>query len=166
MRPEFIVGVVMAAFPDEMKIELAEKVGKRVGVEGFDSLTVSRAESHAIGVGSGMMLDGFGKGGLEEAFGTESGSRDGLVEAVEKHRSVAGTGAEDANDPAVAAVGGMWAENGKRIGVAPRDEGVNLGVEVSAGSVVQSGDVLFFSHARSSERGSGAGTSVHGALKG
>src|SRR5580658_1010425 len=128
MRAEFFVGVVVAALAHEMKIELAKKKGKGVSVEGFDGFAISGAIADAIGAGSGCGLPRFRECGFKESFGTQAACRYGFGCALQEDAGVGRARVEEANDPAVAA--GMWPEEREGIGVAAREHGINLGLEL------------------------------------
>src|SRR5258705_8382874 len=68
---ELIVGVVVAAFAHQVKIELAEEERERVSIELLEGCAGGEAILNAIGGGSGAILLSFGKGGFREAGGAE-----------------------------------------------------------------------------------------------
>src|SRR5258707_9063144 len=71
MCAEFFVGVVVAAFVHQMKIEVGEQVGKSVGVEDFERFAVVGASLNfvAAGLGGGGLIGR--PTGFEEAFRAE-----------------------------------------------------------------------------------------------
>ena len=68
MRAEFFVGVVVATFAHQMQIELAEQIGKGVGVKGFDGFAVARAIANAIRGRRWQPLLRIGKRDFKKAF--------------------------------------------------------------------------------------------------
>ena len=56
MRTQFFVGVVVAAFAHEVKIKLAEEIGKGISVKGFDGSAVAGVKPNAVGIRSGRAL--------------------------------------------------------------------------------------------------------------
>jgi hypothetical protein len=131
VRTEFFVGVIMAAFTDQMEVEIAEEIWERIGIVDFKGVAGVRAALDFVagGFGSGGLTGG--PGGFEEAFWAElDGVSDfgGRVRRIlEDQASFGGPGEEEANGPAVR--NGVRAKKGKRIGIASGEEDVDLGVE-------------------------------------
>src|SRR5437773_10262197 len=73
---ELIVGVVVAAFAHQVKIELAEKERECVSVELLEGRAGGKAILNAVGGGRGALLLSFGERGFKEAVGTELGCFD------------------------------------------------------------------------------------------
>src|SRR5215813_3894525 len=71
VRAELFVGVVVAAFGHEVKIEIAELVGECVGVDEFerDAFVSAALNFVTAGFGGGGLAGG--PCGFEEAFGAE-----------------------------------------------------------------------------------------------
>ena len=143
----FFVHVVVAAFAHEVKIELAEEIGESVSVASFDGFAVTGAIANAVRAGSGCAMERIGQRGFKKSFRAQAARGSGFGGALEEDTGVGGAGAEEANDPAVA--GRMRAEQSERIGVAAREQGVDLrfdaripGWRGSAG--VRRGGWLFF----------------------
>ena len=124
----------MAAFPDEMEIEIAQEEWKSVRVENFEGFT-------GVSAALNFVATRFRSGGLigrpdrfEQAFGTKfygvgnfCGRDNGIFE---DDAGFGGPGDEEADGPA----SGNWmgAENAEGIGVLSGEQSVNAGVEVGA----------------------------------
>lgn len=132
MRAKLFVGVEVAAFADEMKIEVREEKRKGVGIEDFKGFAGVGAELNfvAAGLWSGGLIgrpDGF-----EEAFwakpnGVSNFCRrdDGILES---DAGFGGPGNQETNGPAFRY--GMRAENAEGIGVCSGEEGIGASVEI------------------------------------
>jgi len=122
---EFFIGVIVAAFAHEVKIEVAEEIGEGVGVEDFEGFAVM---SPALD----FIAGGRGSGGLtgrprsfEEAFGAEVDGVGDFCRAFQRNRGFGGPRKENTDGPS--AGDGMRPKEGKRIGVASGKECVDLG---------------------------------------
>ena len=104
MRAEFFVGVEMAAFADQVEIEVAEKERESVGIENFKLLA-------SVGAALDFVTAGFRSArligrpdGFEEAFGAEFDGvgnfcrRGGWI--LENDAGFGGPGKEEAYGPA------------------------------------------------------------------
>jgi len=132
MRAKFFVGGEVAAFADEVKIEVSEEKREGVGIENFERLISVTAALNfvATGFGSGGLIrwpDGF-----EEAFGAEFHGigyfcgRDGGI--FENDTGFLGPGNEEADSPAFG--NRMRAEDVERIGVCCGEQGIGADVEI------------------------------------
>ena len=132
MRAEFFVGVEVAAFADEVEIEVGEEKRESVRIENFEGFAGVGAELNFVtaGLGGGGLIgrpDGF-----EEAFGTKFDGvgnfcrrDDGIFEG---DAGFGGPGNQEANGPAFG--DGMRAEDAEGIGVGSGEEGIGADVEV------------------------------------
>jgi len=132
MSAEFFVGVEMAAFANEVKIEIGKKEWKSVRVEDFERLA-------GLGAALNFVASGFGRGGLirrpdglEESLGPEfdgvgnfCGGDDGILE---DDAGLGGPGNEKPDGPS----GGdrMRAENTEWVGVCAGEERVGAHVKI------------------------------------
>jgi hypothetical protein len=128
MGAEFFVGVVVTAFPHEVEIELAEKIGKGIGIKSFDGFAVACTEANAVVGGSRRALMRIRKSGFKETYSTQLARRDGLGNALEEEAGVRGTGAEESNDPTVTR--GMRTEQGEWIDMAAGEQCVDLSFQL------------------------------------
>ena len=133
---EFLVSVVMAAFAHEVEIEFAQDHGKGIGIEDFKRVAEVRASLNLVAAGgrrSGLVR---WPSGFEEAFRAKFNrvGNFGRSESTAFNHGrfqgdggFGGPGQKKAHRPV--AVDGMRAEQGKRIGVAGGEDGVDLRVE-------------------------------------
>lgn len=154
MRAKFFVGGEVAAFADEVEIEVSEKKREGVGIENLERL---------IGVTPALnfVATGFGSGGLigwpdgfEQAFGAEFHGigyfcgRDGGI--FENDTGFLGPGNEEADSPAFG--NSMRAEDFERIGVCCGHKGIGADVEIGerfcwcGGSRCSTGLGVFLGH--------------------
>ena len=77
MRAEFFVRVVVAAFSHEVQIKFAEKIGKGIGIQGFDSFAIDRAIANAVVRRSGRTLMRIRQRGFKKTFRSQLVGRDG-----------------------------------------------------------------------------------------
>src|SRR5258706_532347 len=128
---EFFVGVKMAAFADEVEIEVGEEKREGVRIENLEGFTVG-AELNFVAawLGGGRLVgrpDGF-----EEAFRTEFDAvgnfrrRHGRI--LEDDAGFGGPRNQETNRPAFR--GGMRAEDAEGVGVGCGEEGIGADVEV------------------------------------
>src|SRR5258707_4030322 len=129
---ELIVGVVVAAFTHQVKIEFAEEEWERVSIELLQGCAGGEAILNAVGGGCGAILLSFGERGFKEAVGPELCCFDDTRRIKETNGRGNRAGMECANHPAAACgrVDLMRAEQGERIGVAADDECVNGLIEL------------------------------------
>ena len=78
VRAHFIVGVVVAAFAHEVKIELAEEIGESVGVASFDCFAVASTVADAVRAGSGSALERIRQRGFKKSFGAQAARGNGF----------------------------------------------------------------------------------------
>jgi hypothetical protein len=131
MSAELFVGVVVAAFPDEMEIEVAEERWERVGVVEFAIFAAGGLIEDAVGGRSQARGRDGGEDGFEDARGAEAACGDGLSGAGEEDGGLRGPGKKETDGPGVRSEvrSGMRAEECEGVGVASGKEGVDAGVE-------------------------------------
>jgi len=134
MRAEFLVGVKVAAFANEVEVKVGEEKGEGVGIENFEGFAM-------VGAALDFVAAWFGRGGLvrgpsgfEEAFGAEFcsvgdfGGRDGRI--FEDDAGFGGPREEKTDGPA--ARDGMRAKDAEGIGVLSGEEVVDSCVKFGA----------------------------------
>src|SRR5258708_16779942 len=141
MCAKFFVGVVVAAFVHQMKIEVGEQVGKGVRVKDFERFAVVGASLNfvAAGLRGGGLIGG--PAGFEEAFRAEFYGvgdlcgRDGGI--IENNAGFRRPGKEETNGPSLG--DGVRAEDAERVSVLRGEQGVDASVEVRRGFGLRGG---------------------------
>ena len=136
MSAELVVGVIVTAFAHKVKIELGQQIRKRIRIIKLEGLAGAPATLNLVAAGRrGVRLAGWPRG-FEKAFGAE---RDGIGDLcggkscafndgrAERDGGLDGSGEEKSHDPSGGY--GMRAEDGKRIGIASGEYGVDLPVQ-------------------------------------
>src|SRR5579863_156413 len=155
MSAELVVGVIVTAFAHKMKIELGQQIREGVRIIKLEGLAGAPATLNLVAAGRrGVRLAGW-PGGFKKAFGAE---RDGIGDLcggkscafndrrAKRDGGLNGSGEEKSHHPSGGY--GMGAEDGRRIGVASSEYGIDLLVQarrvVSARmDRMRCGDTLF-----------------------
>jgi hypothetical protein len=132
MRAEFFVGVEMAAFADEVEIEVGEEERESIGIEDFKRLAGMSAALNFVAAGfrRGGLIGG--PDGFEEALGAEFDGignfcgRDGGI--LENDAGFGGPGNEEAYGPARG--NGMRTEDAERISIRAGKKRVGAQVKI------------------------------------
>src|SRR5215471_20293523 len=131
VRAKLFVRVVMAAFGHEMKIEVAEEIRERKGIEEFERHAFVCAALNFVAAWFGCRSLAGRPSGFKKSFGAKFYRVGDFCRILKCEVGLICPGNEKANGPTV--FYGMWAEQRKRIGKAGGQQSVNLCVQCGFG---------------------------------